>query len=93
MTVHVIETETGVVEVGIAGPQGVPGVPGGGFQYVHTQSTPASVWVIPHNLVGFPNITVIDSSGNQHEPEVTYDSNLQVTLTFTSAFSGVAYLS
>jgi hypothetical protein len=86
--------ETTVIEVGIhgeRGEQGEPGPAGGTLKW--DQLTPSATWVIVHNLGFFPNITVEDSGGNEHEPNLTYDSINQVTLGFNSAFGGVAYLS
>lgn len=64
-----------------------------GFKFVFTQSSPASVWTIVHNMDGFPNVSVVDSSGSVVEGDVTYDTANQVTVAFTAAFSGTAYLS
>jgi len=80
-----------VIEVGIVGPQGPSG--GAGSTYVHDQAVPNSVWVIVHNLGYFPNVTVEDSGGNEHEPSIVYDSGNQLTLTFSGSFGGKAYLS
>lgn len=60
--------------------------------YVHNQGTPASVWTITHGLTFKPNVTVIDSAGDQVEGSLSYTLT-QVILTFAAAFSGVAYLS
>ena len=61
--------------------------------YHHTQNTPSNTWVINHNLSFFPNVTVADSAGSLCEGEITYTNNDSVTITFSSAFSGNAYLS
>jgi hypothetical protein len=61
--------------------------------YTHAQGSPATVWVIPHNLGFRPNVTVEDSAGTTIEGEIVHDSADQLTLTFSAAFSGVAYLS
>lgn len=86
-----------VVEIGIAGPQGPPGVqgpPGGATaSYVHTQASPASVWTIDHNLGFYPNVTVIDTLGRVVEGEEAYPTVNRVVLTFSAAFSGAAYVS
>jgi len=76
---------------GPPGPPGPQGLPGGG--YTHTQGTPSAVWVVDHPLATYPNVTVLDSAGSSVEGEIVYDSASSITLTFTSAFSGVAYLS
>lgn len=60
--------------------------------YIFSQASAASTWVINHNLSKFPSITVVDSSGNVVVGFETYNSNNQITLTFSAPFSGSAYL-
>lgn len=60
--------------------------------YTYTQSIPAAVWVITHNLVRFPAVVVVDSSGGEVEGDVEYTDANHLTLTFSAPFSGVAYL-
>ncbi len=79
---------------GPEGPQGVAGPPGpAGSSYTHSQGVPSAVWSIPHGLGMYPNVTVVDSGGSNVEGEIVYDDLNTITLTFTAAFSGVAYLS
>jgi len=59
----------------------------------YTQNTPSASWVITHNLGFVPNVTVQDSAGNIVEGEIAYTNTKQLTITFSSAFSGNAYLS
>lgn len=61
-------------------------------RHVHTQSSPSTTWVITHELKGRPSVTVVDSAGTMVIGEVTYNSDTQVTVNFTAAFSGFAYL-
>jgi hypothetical protein len=61
--------------------------------YTHTQSVSSNTWVINHNLDFFPNVTVADSSGAICEGEIDYPNMNSLTITFTGAFSGKAYLS
>jgi len=61
--------------------------------YSYTQNSPSAIWTITHNLNFYPNITVVDSGGSQVEGEVSYLNPSSLVLTFTSAFSGHAYLS
>lgn len=61
--------------------------------YHHIQGTPSSTWTIIHNLNFYPNVTVQDSAGTIIEGEITYTDAHQLTVHFTSAFSGNAYLS
>jgi len=61
-------------------------------RYVHNQGAASAEWVIIHTLGGRPSVTVVDSAGTVVIGEVQYDSNTQVTVSFTAAFSGYAYL-
>ena len=65
---------------------------GADLNFTYNQSPASAVWTINHNLNKFPNYTVIDSSGDEVEGDVTYINNNQLTLTFSAAFSGTAYL-
>lgn len=60
--------------------------------YIHEQSIPSANWVIPHNLLKYPSVEVVDSAGTQVVGDVQYDSNNQITINFVGAFSGKAYL-
>jgi len=48
--------------------------------------------VITHQLGGRPQVTIVDSADTVVVGEVTYNSNSEVEVNFTSAFSGFAYL-
>ena len=61
-------------------------------RHVHTQGAVSSTWVINHTLGGKPSVTIVDSADTTVVGEVTYNSNSQVTVTFTQPFSGYAYL-
>lgn len=61
--------------------------------YTYVQGTAQATWVIAHPLSFRPNVAVVDSAGNEVEGDVKYDSATQITLSFTAAFSGTAYLS
>lgn len=74
--------------------------PGGGdgpaedFLYVHSQPSASLVWVISHMLGGYPNVTVVETAtGDNVVGEVNYLSTDQLTITFSVAISGTAYLS
>lgn len=60
--------------------------------YVHTQALPADKWTINHPLKKFPSVTVVDSAGSVVIGDIKYISSSQITLTFSSGFSGKAYL-
>ena len=64
----------------------------GSNRHVHTQGSAATSWVVTHTLGGRPSVTVVDSTGTVVVGDVQYDSDTQVTITFSAAFSGSAYL-
>jgi hypothetical protein len=59
--------------------------------FVFTQSTAASTWVVTHNLNKYPSVSVVDSANTTVYGEVDYNSLNQVTITFKSAFAGKAF--
>ena len=65
--------------------QGVP-------TFVFNQNAPATSWNIQHNLGKFPSITVIDTGDTVVTGQYEYKDNNNVTLTFSAAFAGKAYL-
>jgi hypothetical protein len=69
----------------------------GNITYTYNQSSTSDTWVVNHNLYRFPSVTVIDSGGTIVQGTVVYNSNKQLTITFFSggsalAFQGKAYL-
>ena len=60
--------------------------------YTHKQDSASATWVIVHNLGKYPSVAVVDSAGTAVVGEITYNNTNQVTVKFTSAFSGKAYL-
>lgn len=76
----------------IAESGGGPG-PGPSGSYVHHQGAAAATWIVEHDLGYFPNVTVIDSGGTEVEGDIAYFDNNTVTLTFSAAFAGTAYVS
>lgn len=61
-------------------------------RYEFTQQAAAATWVITHSLGGKPTVTIVDSADTHVFGEVQYNSTTQVTVTFSAAFSGKAYL-
>jgi hypothetical protein len=61
-------------------------------RYVHTQEAASATWTITHSLGGKPSVTVVDTADTVVIGEVKYDSNTQIRVLFTAAFSGYAYL-
>lgn len=64
----------------------------GDKHYTHVQQTAAAVWTITHNLGKRPSISVIDSAGSSVVGEIAHISTNELTITFSSAFKGTAYL-
>ena len=69
----------------------------GNITYTHNQNTTSNTWTITHNLNRFPSVTVVDSADTVVQGTVVYNSNKQLTITFFSggsalAFQGKAYL-
>lgn len=91
LVVEVPNDEVEVISVAKQGPQGPPGVDGGSFY--HSQAAVSSTWVVAHNLGYRPNVTTFNSADMQVEGGVVHDSANQLTVTFSSAFSGYAVLS
>lgn len=85
--VFVTEDVVSVVSVGTQGPAGP-----GQTTYTHNQNSASATWVIAHDLGRHPSVVVIDSAGSVIIPDVQYDSAYQVTVRFSAAFSGKAYL-
>lgn len=57
-----------------------------------TQSVPASTWTVQHGLSKFPSVTVYDSANDVVIGDIRYNSNDQLTITFSAPFSGSAVL-
>lgn len=76
---------------GPAGPPGPPGDPGE-VSAMYAQPLPAAEWIVNHSLPFLPSVTVVDSAGTVVEGGVEYISPSSIRLTFSGAFSGVAYL-
>jgi len=65
-----------------------------GGKHKHTQGTAATTWTIDHNLGYEPGgVAVVDSAGTEVVGTVTYSSTNRIVVSFTSAFSGKAYIS
>jgi hypothetical protein len=60
--------------------------------YVHTQNVASATWNIEHNLDKFASATVVDSGNNVVVGDITYNDTNNLTITFSGAFSGKAYI-
>jgi hypothetical protein len=77
---------------GPQGPQGIPGETQPVF-YKHTQNAVSYIWTITHNLGYKPSVTTTDTADFTVEGTIQYINNDSLTVTFTEAFTGFAYLS
>jgi len=82
------------------GPQGPGGVDGvqaddivGLVSKTHTQNAALTTWTVSHNLNFYPNVTVINTAGDQVEGSVTHIDETQLTISFSIATAGKAHLS
>lgn len=82
-----------IVAVAEQGPRGIQGVPGpaGGATYIHTQSTPAAVWTVAHNLSRRPSVAVTDHLGSLLAADVLYVDADIVQVTHGAPYIGFAY--
>lgn len=60
--------------------------------FVFRQDEAKDVWTIVHNLHKRPSVSVVDSGDNIVYGDVEYVSDDELTITFSAAFSGKAYL-
>lgn len=86
--VVIVQPVIPIVEITTPGPQGNAA----DVFYVHYQNVASASWVIDHNLNGEPTAVVLDSAGTQCEGTFSYQSKNRMTITFTSAFTGTAYV-
>lgn len=64
-----------------------------GSRYTHFQGTPESTWIIEHGLGYNPNVSTVDSAGNEVYGDVFYANPNRLVVAFGAAFTGSAYLS
>lgn len=76
---------------GEQGPEGPPST-GDDAYYVHPQDIAAATWIVTHNLGKHPSVTVVDTSENVVIGDIYYIDSNSLTLSFSAAFSGSAYL-
>lgn len=60
--------------------------------YIHVQDTPSDTWTINHNLGRRPSVTIVDSADSVVFGNVKYESDDLITVTFSAATAGKAYL-
>lgn len=85
---------------GATGPQGPAGADGVQEEdvaalvaYIYNQPALSNSWAITHSLGFYPNVTAFDSADTMIEGAVVHTSTNALTVTFSAAVSGKAYLS
>ena len=60
--------------------------------FIFQQGVPGATWNITHNLGKFPSVSVVDTANTAGFGAVSYINDNQLTITFSGAFAGKAYL-
>ena len=64
----------------------------GDKNFVFTQASASATWTVQHNLNKFPSCTMVLSTGQQGYGDVTFIDENNLTITFSGAVSGKAYI-
>jgi hypothetical protein len=60
--------------------------------YIHNQTSVSTTWTVTHNLNRYPPITTVNTSDAQIIGGVVYTSINQITVTFSEAVAGRAFV-
>lgn len=74
-----VDTGTGDVTIGIPG-----------FHFI--QDTDSASWHITHNLNKFPSVVIADNNGDEVFGGINFINANELTITFSQAIAGQAYL-
>jgi len=69
--------------------------PGGGTgdaNYVFNQLSPAEIWTVAHNLGKWPAVTIVDDNDELIYADVEFVDNDSLTITFSTAVAGRAFI-
>jgi hypothetical protein len=89
----VVTEPAATVVIRAPGPQGPPGAASAGLRYVHTQTTPAATWVIPHGLGRIPSVVLLDPDGQEFDADVLHPSLDTTSVVHGQPTAGTAHLS
>jgi len=64
----------------------------GDKNFVFNQISPLSSWTINHNMGKKPSVAIVTTGGDAVTADVNYIDNNNLTVTFSTAFAGTAYL-
>ena len=62
------------------------------FSHIHTQTVAASTWTVTHNLGKYPSVSIVDSANEEVMGEVEHVNDNSLTIKFSAAFSGKAFI-
>jgi len=60
--------------------------------FIYQQLSASNLWTVNHNLGKFPSVTVVDSGGTMVIGDIVYVNTNSLTISFSTAFAGVAYI-
>lgn len=60
--------------------------------FTFQQAVASDRWEIQHNLDKFPSATIVDSAGTEVIGDLQYVDSNNIIITFSSSFTGTAYL-
>jgi hypothetical protein len=63
------------------------------ISHTHNQLSASNTWTIAHSLGFYPSVTIFDSSAQEVEGAITHNDTNNITIQFSAAISGTAYLS
>ena len=62
------------------------------FSYIHNQTGSSTTWTVNHNLNKYPSVSIVDSANTEVIGEVEHIDTNNLTIKFSEAFSGKAYI-
>ena len=86
---HTVGIDQTGIQISASQVSGIPSL----TTFIYTQNSVSSTWTITHNLGFYPNVLTQDSAGTTIEGSVVYTSLNSLTITFSVALTGKAYLS
>ncbi|MCO5250689.1 MAG: hypothetical protein M9949_04620 [Candidatus Kapabacteria bacterium] len=60
--------------------------------YTHEQTVASATWTVTHNMGKYPSVSVVDTGDNVIVPDVEYIDTNSLTILFSGATAGNAYL-
>jgi len=60
--------------------------------YVHPQDQASATWTVQHDLNKFPSVTTVNTNNIEMYGEVVFNDLNNLTINFSAAFSGQAFI-